>query len=93
MDGDIVNEDIPEIDVNLIPFINSFLQTPENDRLPFGKSHVVVISMFPPNGYHMGPHFGHGKTHSTERIGDDLGATARRNLKEGVAEPFDFYDA
>jgi hypothetical protein len=49
-----------------------------------------MVPMLPAYGHDMGPYLRHGKSHSPEGIGDDLGPAAGSDLKKGMAEPFDF---
>ena len=90
MDRDVVDQDITEGRINLIPIIASIFETPQDKRISLSKPSVVMVPMLPAYGHDIGPYLGHGEPHSPEGIGDDLCPTARSDLKKGMTEPFDF---
>ena len=89
MNGHVVDQDIAEGEIDHVPVIPAFLDTPQDHGVSFGQPHIVMISVFSPHRYHVGPYLGHGKAHGPERIGDDLSPLAGGNLEEGMPEPFD----
>ena len=90
MDGDIIDQDIAEGRIDLVPLIPFLLLGPAGSTgFPFGESYIVVIPMLSAYGHHIGPYLGHGKPHRPKGIGDDLCPAAGCDLKKGMAEPFD----
>jgi hypothetical protein len=84
MDRNIVDQDIVKGKIDLIPVFSIIFKTSKNNRIPLGKPYIIMIPMLPPNRYDVRPYLGHGETHGSEWVCDDLGSSAGGDLEEGM---------
>jgi hypothetical protein len=69
-----------------IPFGPVVCQAPQDKRMALSQLDVVMIGVFPADRDHMGGEVRCRVPAWRQRVGDDLGALARRDLEKVVAE-------
>ena len=93
MNGDVIDQDVAERGIDLIPFIRSKVLPPQYERFSLGEGDVVVIPAFPSHCDDVGPHLWHRVAHIPKRVGDDPCPCTRGDLEERMAKPFDLHRA
>jgi hypothetical protein len=88
----IVDQDIAEGEINVVPFKGSLFQAAQNNGTSLCQPDIVMVPVFPANRYDVRPDLGYGVSHGSEWIGDDFRSAAGSDLKKGVAEPSQDWD-